>query len=120
MRFLIDADLPRATAELLERYGHEPIDVRDIGMRSGKDSEIASYVLAQGLALVSGDGGFGNMLNFPPSDFPGLVVLRAPRNTTASLILWMLESFLQEESLVTQLRGKLAIVEPGRIRLRSR
>ena len=119
MRFLIDADLPRATAELLERYGHEPIDVRDIGMGSAKDPEIASYARSQGLALVSGDGGFGHMQHYPPSDYHGLVVLRAPRNATASLILRILESFLQEDALVAQLRGKLAIVEPGRIRLRS-
>ena len=32
MRFLIDANMPRSTAELLKRYGHEAVDVRDIGM----------------------------------------------------------------------------------------
>lgn len=119
MRFLIDADLPRATATLLTKYGHEPIDVRDIGMGRAKDPEIASYAQAQGLTLVSGDGGFGNLYRYPPSDYHGLVVLRAPRNATASFILGMLESFLQEGELVAQIKGKLAIVEPGRIRLRS-
>jgi predicted nuclease of predicted toxin-antitoxin system len=119
MRFLIDADLPRATADLLKKYGHEPVDVRDIGMGSAKDPEIAAYALAQGLALVSGDGGFGNLYQYPPSAYHGLVVLRAPRNATARIILGMLERFLQEASLVAQIKGKLAIVEPGQIRLRS-
>ena len=32
MRFLIDANMPRSTAELLRRYHHEAVDVRDIGM----------------------------------------------------------------------------------------
>jgi predicted nuclease of predicted toxin-antitoxin system len=120
MRFLIDADLPRATAGLLERYGHTPVDVRDIGMSSAKDPEIASYALANELILVTGDGGFGNMQDYPPSDYHGFVVLRAPRNATAHLILQILESFLKEGSLVGQLSGRLAIVEPGRIRLRGR
>jgi predicted nuclease of predicted toxin-antitoxin system len=31
MRFLIDADLPRRTAGLLKTYGHEAVDVRDVG-----------------------------------------------------------------------------------------
>jgi hypothetical protein len=32
MRFLIDANMPRSTAELLKGYNHEAVDVRDIGM----------------------------------------------------------------------------------------
>jgi hypothetical protein len=31
----------------------------------------------------------------------------------------LLNSFLVQTSLITQLPGKLAIVEPGRVRLRS-
>jgi hypothetical protein len=43
-----------------------------------------------------------------------------PRSTTAtaSFILDLLESFLKQEDLVTQIGGKLAIVEAGRVRLR--
>jgi len=36
MRFLIDEDLPRSTDDLLRRYGHEAIDVRDIGLSKSK------------------------------------------------------------------------------------
>jgi len=43
MRFLIDEDLPRSTGDLLRRYGHEAVDVRDIGIRGAKDSQIATY-----------------------------------------------------------------------------
>lgn len=43
MQFLIDEDLPRSTGDLLRSYGHEVIDVRDIGLRGVKDSQIASY-----------------------------------------------------------------------------
>ena len=32
MQFLIDEDLPRSTGNLLRRYEHEAIDVRDIGL----------------------------------------------------------------------------------------
>lgn len=36
--FAIDADRPRSTKTLLEKFGHEAIiDVRDIGLRSAKD-----------------------------------------------------------------------------------
>lgn len=36
MRFLIDEDMPRSLSDLLRRYGHEPIDVRDIGLKGAK------------------------------------------------------------------------------------
>jgi predicted nuclease of predicted toxin-antitoxin system len=58
MRFLIDADLPRSTAALLEQYHHEATDVRDIGLREAKDREIAAYARGQGLSLITGDFDF--------------------------------------------------------------
>ncbi|MDI6791889.1 MAG: hypothetical protein QME81_03350 [bacterium] len=30
MRFIVDEDLPRLTNDLLQRYKHEVVDVRDI------------------------------------------------------------------------------------------
>ncbi|KAB2958858.1 MAG: hypothetical protein F9K13_12120 [Candidatus Methylomirabilis oxygeniifera] len=36
----LDADLPRSTKTLLEEFGHEAIDVRDIGLKSAKDRVI--------------------------------------------------------------------------------
>ncbi len=43
MRFLVDEDLPRLTKNLLQRYKHEAVDVRDIGLRGAKDYQIATY-----------------------------------------------------------------------------
>ena len=119
MRFLIDEDLPRSTGELLRRYGHEVFDVRDIGLRGAKDSRIADYAKKENLCLVTGDFDFSNLRNYPPKEYAGLVVLSLPKNATASFILSLLESFLKQEKLVSQLPGKLAIVEPGRVRIRQ-
>jgi len=54
MQFLINEDLPRSTGDLLRSYGHEAIDVRDIGLRGDKDSQIASYAQSRDLCLVTG------------------------------------------------------------------
>jgi predicted nuclease of predicted toxin-antitoxin system len=43
MRFLIDANMPRSTAELLKRYNHEAADVCDTGMGEDADSDVAAY-----------------------------------------------------------------------------
>lgn len=119
MRFLVDEDLPRSTGDLLRGYGHEAVDVRDIGLRGAKDPQIASYAQKGGLCLVTGDFDFSDIRNYPPGEYAGLVVLKLPRMATASFILNLLESFLQQKDLVAQISGKPAIVEPGRIRIRT-
>jgi len=52
-------------------------------------------------------------------NFTGLVVLSIPRNASAHFIINLLEDFLTQDKLVSQVSGKLAIVEPGRIRIRK-
>ena len=71
MRFLIDANMPRSTAELLKRYNHEAVDVRDIGMGSAADSDIAAYAQQNRLVLVTRDFDFADIRNYPPGDMPG-------------------------------------------------
>lgn len=119
MRFLIDAHLPRSTGALFQRHNHEMVDVRDIGLRGAKDRQIAAYARSKSLCLVTGDFDFANIRNYPPKEYAGLVVLRLPRNATAFFILNLLESFLQQEDLVGQIPGRLAIVEPSRVRIRT-
>jgi hypothetical protein len=118
VRFLIDADLPRSTKILLEQFGHEAIDVRDIGLRSAKDSTIARYAQDHQACLLTGDFGFADIRNYPPETYYGIVVLGLPRDATASFILHLIEGILHQSDVLVRLPRKLAIVEAGRIRLR--
>jgi len=119
MRFLVDEDLPRAVDNLLKQHGHEAVDVRDIGLRGVKDVEIARYAQSQKLCILSGDLGFSDIRKYPPSEYAGLVVIRIPKGATATLIVGLLESFLKGDKLVSELVGKLAIVEAGHVRFRK-
>jgi predicted nuclease of predicted toxin-antitoxin system len=40
MKFLVDEDLPRSTAQLVQSYGHDVEDVRDVGLRGQPDTKI--------------------------------------------------------------------------------
>lgn len=120
MRFLIDADLPRAIGDLLRRYGHTPVDVRDVGLGTAKDSDIAAYARKHRLCLLTGDFDFSNIRIYPPREYAGIIVLKLPRDATASFILNLLQSFLDQPHLLADMDGKLAIVEPGRVRFRSK
>lgn len=87
-------------------------------MRQASDSEIAEYARQQGLCLITADFDFSDVRNYPPSQYPGLVVLQLPRQATASHINSLLSNFLSQENVVLQLSGRLAIVAPGQVRLR--
>ena len=120
MRFLIDADLPRSLGSLFGTYGHEAVDVRDIGLRHAADPTIAEYARQHGLCIVSGDWGFSDIRTYPPGRYGGIVVLRLPRIATAKDIAHLVEGFLQQADILSVLGGQLAIVSAGRIRLRPR
>jgi predicted nuclease of predicted toxin-antitoxin system len=118
MRFLVDADLPRSAADVIRRAGHEATDVRDVGRRKADDEEIAAYAMRERICLVTGDFDFADIRNYPPDRYCGIVVLELPRNATASFINELLGEFLADADIVHALPGKLAIVAPGRVRIR--
>jgi predicted nuclease of predicted toxin-antitoxin system len=120
MRFLIDADLSRRTAGLLKSYGHESVDVRDVGLGGASDEQVAAYACAHEMCLLTGDFGFADIRNYPPERFGGLVVLEIPKNGTADMILRLLESLLRQADIVERLPGRLAIVEWGNVRIRPK
>jgi predicted nuclease of predicted toxin-antitoxin system len=119
MRFLIDENLPRAVGHLLCQYGHEAIDIRAIGLRGANDADIAAYARKQRLCLISGDIGFGDIRNYPPGEYFGLLILRLPAKATSVTILPLLKSFLMQSKIVDRLSGKLAVIELGRVRIRK-
>ncbi len=119
VHFLVDASMPRATAELIRTFGHQATDVRDIELGSAADAVIARHARENRLCIVTRDRDFGNILDYPPGQYAGLVVLRTPEVAPRSVVLAILESFLQQTEIVEQISGRLAVVEPNRIRVRS-
>ena len=116
--FLIDASLPRPTAGLIRSLGHQATDVRDIGMAIADDEVIAKHARSNKLCLITRDLDFGNVRDYPPEAYAGIVVIRTPEQAGRSVVLNMIERFLREEKIVCQLPGHLVVVERTRIRLR--
>ena len=119
MKFLVDEDLPRSTVALLSELGYEALDVRDVGLRGSSDEKVAEYAKANGLCLITADGGFANIRQYPPKEYSGLIVLDLPPRATLSLILRLIREFFSEDALVKGLPGKLAVVAFGRARIRG-
>ncbi len=118
MRFLIDADMPRSLADVIQEYGHQAFDVRDIGPSLALDADIAVYARAERLCIITGDFGFADIRAYPPREYAGIIVLSLPRNATTKYINGLVTGLFTQADLLSQLPGKLAIVEAGRVRLR--
>jgi predicted nuclease of predicted toxin-antitoxin system len=118
LHFLVDASLPKPTASVIIAAGHLATDVRDIGMGTAIDSAIAAHARSRDFTLLSVDLDFANIIEYPPADYRGIAVLRPPENATRAVVLSMIAQFLQTSDVIAALPGRLAIVEPGRIRLR--
>jgi predicted nuclease of predicted toxin-antitoxin system len=118
MRFLVDANLPLSTAARIQACGHEAVDVRSVSMGAADDSVIANHARENGFCLLTRDKDFGDIRNYPPADYAGIIVMDLPDETVANDVLRILESFLSRKEWLDLLQGRLAIVQPGRVRFR--
>ena len=118
MHFLVDASMPRGTAPLLRSRGHQATDVRDIGLGSAPDQDIAAHAQVQQFAIITRDFDFSDVRSYPPDQYAGIVVIDLPPTATAPTILALVDDLLQDVQTLHDLPGRLAIVAPGRIRLR--
>jgi predicted nuclease of predicted toxin-antitoxin system len=118
MRFLLDANMPKSTLAALQQLGHQAIDVRDIGMGGAADVDIAAYAKVHHLVLLTRDLDFSDVRNYPPAEYAGIVVLELPDDAVAQTVVKVLASFVAQSELLAKVPGRLAIVEPWRVRFR--
>jgi len=115
MRFKLDENLSTHLVTLLAEGGSDVETVAGEGLSGQPDHDIFEVCCSEGRTLVTLDLDFSNPIRFPPGETEGIVVLRPPR-PVLSLIRITLESALPVLRS-KPLRGKLWIVEPGRIRV---
>lgn len=115
LKFLLDADMPRSSAEVIRRIGYEVEDVRDIGMRAAKDKEIIEYALKNNRIIVTRDTDFGEVLRYP--EHPGAIIFRLPYAFTSKEINERLEEFFKSVN-EEEIRETITIVELSRFRRR--
>jgi predicted nuclease of predicted toxin-antitoxin system len=89
VKFIVDAQLPPLLAEELRKAGHDAVAVRDVGLRSAKDSEIWNYAVQCGAAIVTKDEDFAERC-LHASHAPVVVWLRVGNATNDALLRWFL------------------------------
>lgn len=117
MRFKVDENLPVEVAELLRAGGHDAVTVHDQAMSGASDLSVADVCRREGRAVITMDTNFANIQNYPPGQYPGIVVLQLRRQdkpyvlqTCARLV-----PLFEREALDRH----LWIVEEHRVRIRG-
>jgi len=103
---------------MLQESGFEALDSRDIGLRTAPDEAVAAEAKARGLVLLSADFDFAVIRLYPPSEYPGIVVIERPDDSNVSNVVDMLRGLTADPDLLAALPGRLVIVGSRRIRVR--
>ena len=115
LRFKLDENLDPRWREPLEEAGHDVSTALEQSLLGVGDHAIAETCRAEQRTLVTLDVDFAQILDFPPREYAGLIVMRHPRPTLAGMrdLVRQLAVAVERESPV----GRLRIVEPGRFRI---
>jgi len=114
MDLKLDENLGRRSQEKLQQAGHAAVSVVDQGLVSASDRVVIQTCLSERRCLVTLDLGLANPLQFDPSEFAGIAVLRPPPKTTPSDLDHLID-VLTQGMQQRDVHGKLWIVQPGRI-----
>jgi len=105
---------PRWKIPLLEA-GHTATTAAEKSLQGANDEAVARTCRSQRMCLITADLDFAQILDYPPKDYSGIIVLRHPRPTILGM-----RDLLRQGAVATAAEspvGKLWIVEPGRIRI---
>jgi len=117
MRFNVDENLPIEVAEALRQAGHDAATVLEQRYGGSADARLATPCQRESRVLVTLDMDFADIRNYPPAEFPGLIVLRLRQQDKPYVlgVLRRLVQLIRRESL----KGHLWIVEESRVRIRG-
>ena len=117
MKFKFDENLPSDLGALLRADGHDAHSVLDENLRGAADPSISKVCQDEERILITLDLDFANIKNYPPQDYPGIIVLRLARQDrdTVLAIIPRILTLLQTEPIAQ----RLWIVDDNRTRIRG-
>lgn len=118
LKVLVDEDLPRSTAALLQSLGINAIDVRDVGLKAASDTQVFEYAQKEERIIITRDVEFGNILKYPPRSHYGVIVIRLPNTYVRDQILGVIRKFFVEVEKKELVRH-IVVLEVDKYRIRS-
>jgi len=90
--------------------------MRQEGLQGIADQQLYLVCCQEQRCLVTLDLDFSDVTRFPPERTAGIFVIRVPRNPSLAILEGLVRQLLKASEQI-ELKGKLLIVEVGRIRL---
>jgi predicted nuclease of predicted toxin-antitoxin system len=120
LRLYIDQCVPRSVTESLSKSGHTVELLRDHLPINAKDPDVIASVQSLNAVLITLNGDFADIINYPPTKFGGIIALQV-KNHPESLpaIVMRLLTYLGEHPEREHYAGKLLLVEAHRIRIKE-
>ena len=117
MKFKFDENLPSDLGAILGADGHDAHSVLDENLRGAADPSISKVCQDEERILITLDLDFAHIKNYPPQDYPGIIVLRLARQDrdTVLAIIPRILALLQTEPIAQ----RLWIVDDNRTRIRG-
>lgn len=116
MKFKLDENIGQRGRNLLIAAGHDVSTVLEQNLTSAPDTEVIEVCRQEGRGLVTLDLDFSNPVQFNPSLYSGIAVLRLPRRSTPQDLLDTIVTLIN--ALKTQdIFGELWIIQRGQIRI---
>lgn len=117
MKFKIDENLPEELSQLFRDAGWDSRTIEEQRLSGELDPRLAEICSAEARILVTFDRGFSNIRVYPPSNSPGMIVLRLKSQDKAHVL--AVAARLVDALRQRELRKELWIVHENRIRIRA-
>jgi predicted nuclease of predicted toxin-antitoxin system len=120
LRFLADHCVSNFTVQSLRESNHEVLCLRDVLPVESADALVIAKAQEIDAILLSLNGDFADIVNYPPTNYRGIVALQM-RNHSEILpkLIARLTAYLKVHTTMDHYRGKLLVVEVDRIRIRE-
>src|SRR5215467_245025 len=120
LRFLADHCVSNTTVQTLREAQHEVFRLRDVLPVESSDAIVLAKAQEIDAVLISLDGDFADIINYPPKDFKGIIALQMGNHPEIlPRILARLKAYLKSQPAMENYRGKLIVVEADRVRVRQ-
>jgi predicted nuclease of predicted toxin-antitoxin system len=116
MSILVDHCVPRKFLRLIRDWGYDASLLTDYLAGDADDEAVLALAQRLDAVLLTADLDFANILNYPPGNYAGIMVMRYGADSEAGLILTVRRAL--EDLYRDALRGILVIIEPQRYRIR--
>ena len=116
MKWKLDENFGLRTVHLLLDAGHDAETVLQENLSGASDEALFEVCVSEDRCLLTLDIDFADVLRFPPQRTAGIAVLRLPKNPSLRLLETVVGNLLRFLAVET-IRGRLWIVEPGRVRV---